>query len=286
MKETNQNILQAYKSALDFAKVHYENFPVVSLLIPQNLRRHIAIIYWFARTADDLADEGESNEVERLNKLNTLEKSLTDLNQGKFNSPFEEALRSTILSKRLSVQLFYNLLTAFKQDVVKKRYQNFEELLIYCSHSANPIGRLILELFDIRDEDAFRYSDKICTALQLTNFLQDLESDYERGRIYLPADEMKSFNVSEIMFANKENNVNLKRLLKYNVERIQVFFDEGTKLLNFLDGRLKYEIKWTILGGREVLNKLKKLDYCIFNSRPKLNFWNYSILFVKAFLFR
>lgn len=284
MKSSVLEISSAYASALDFAKNHYENFPVVSLLIPKELRKHVAIIYWFARTADDFADERNFNEDERLQYLNDFENSLNDLLEKKFNSPFEEALHETIKQKNLTSQLFNDLLKAFKQDVVKKRYENFEELLFYCKHSANPIGRLILELFNIRSNEAFNYSDKICTALQLTNFYQDIEIDYQKGRIYLPVDEIQKYDVTENMFAKKENNVNLKKLLAHNIERTQKLFDEGKNLLKYISGRLKFEIKWTILGGEAILNKIKKNDFEIFNARPKLTKTDFGALFIKSFL--
>jgi squalene synthase HpnC len=277
-------ISSAYESALDFAKTHYENFPVVSILVPKKLRKHVAIIYWFARTADDFADEGNMSEDERIEKLNDFENSLNDLLNGKFKSSFEQALHQTIKQKNLTPQLFFDLLKAFKQDVVKKRYNDFAELLFYCKHSANPVGRLILELFDIRSKEAFDYSDKICTALQLTNFYQDIEIDYKKGRIYFAQDEMKQFEVVENIFAKKENNVNLKRLLKHNIDRTQAMFDEGKNLLRFLNGRLNLEIKWTILGGETILEKIRKNDYNIFTSRPKLTKSDLGALFIKLFL--
>ncbi|NWF88879.1 MAG: squalene synthase HpnC [Ignavibacteriaceae bacterium] len=283
MQDTSQKISHTYDSALEFAKSHYENFPVVSLLIPKDLQKHVAIIYWFARTADDIADEGILDSKERLAKLNEFEEHLTYLLNGQFNLPYAQALYNTIIQKELSPQHFYNLLTAFKQDVVKNRYLDFSEVLNYCKHSANPVGRLILELFGIRNQQAFEYSDKICTALQLTNFYQDTEIDYEKGRIYFPQNEMSQFNVSENIFANKENNANLKKLLKYNIDRTQALFDEGKNLLKFLSGRLKYEIKWTILGGEMILNKIRKNDYNIFNSRPSLKKSDFSALFLKSF---
>jgi squalene synthase HpnC len=283
MKENRQEILHAYKSAIAFAKEHYENFPVVSLLIPKELRKHVAIIYWFARTADDFADEGNLTDEQRLEHLNEFEKSFSEMLSGKFKSSFDKALHDTIKQKKLTAQLFYDLLTAFKQDVVKKRYNNFDEVLKYCRYSANPIGRLILELFEIRSDEAFRYSDKICTALQLTNFYQDIERDYLRGRIYFPENEMKQFDVTVNMFAKKENNVNLRKLLKYNIDRTQTMFDEGKNLLPFLNGRLKLEIKWTILGGEAILGKIRKNDYNIFNSRPTLTKMDFGALFIKSF---
>ena len=284
MKDKDSQISTTYNSALDFARKHYENFPVVSLLIPKDLKNHIAIIYWFSRTADDLADEGILDENVRLQRLNDFENSLHNLLIGNFKSHFEEALHHTIIQKNLTPQMLYDLLKAFKQDVTKKRYENYDELLFYCKHSANPIGRLILELFNIRSEEAFNYSDKICTALQLTNFYQDIEIDYQKGRIYFPQDELQRFEVTENMFAMKENNVNLKKLLRHNIERTQKMFDEGKNLLKFLNGRLKFEIKWTILGGGKILQKIKEKDYNIFNARPKLTKRDFGALFIKSFL--
>jgi squalene synthase HpnC len=283
LKNSNPEISHVYKSAIDFAKNHYENFPVVSWFIPKDLRKHVAIIYWFARTADDFSDEGNHIEEHRLMNLNGFEKSLSALLNGEFKSPFEEALHNTINQKKLTPQLFYDLLKAFKQDVTKKRYENFAEVLAYCQYSANPVGRLILELFDIRINEAFNYSDKICTALQLTNFYQDIEIDYEKGRIYLPIDEMQKYDVTENMFAKKENNVNLKKLLAHNIERTQKMYDEGKNLLNYMSGRLKFEIKWTILGGESILNKIRLNDYNIFNARPKLTKIDFGSLFIKSF---
>ncbi len=274
----------AYKEALSFAKNHYENFPVVSFLVPEELRKHVAIIYWFARTADDFADEGELAETTRLIELNKFENRLRNLITENFEEPLELALYSTIKEKNLSPVLFFDLLKAFKQDVVKKRYNNFDDVLEYCKYSANPVGRLILELSGIRDEKAFRYSDKICTALQLTNFLQDTAVDYKKGRIYLPADEMEKFGVSEKMFELNENNLNLKKLLTYNVNRAQRLFDEGKNLFSFLHGLLKFEIKWTVLGGQTVLDRIRKNDYDVLNKRPQLSKKDFLALLLKAFI--
>ena len=197
-KSEHRNLNSAYSKSLRFAKSHYENFPVVSFLIPKNLKKHVAIIYWFARTADDYADEGNLSEGERLDKLNNFEYRLKQLLIGKAESDYEIALANTINEKNLTAENFYNLVTAFRQDVIKKRYENFDEVIDYCNHSANPVGRLILELFDVSSEEAIIYSDKICTALQLTNFLQDVSIDYKKGRIYLPQDEMDMLQLSLI----------------------------------------------------------------------------------------
>lgn len=283
MRVVNQNISKAYDQALKFASKHYENFPVVSLLLPRTLRKHVAIIYWFARTADDIADEGKIAETERLKNLNEFEKSFTELLDKKFQSPFQEALYHTITEKSLTTQLFYDLLKAFKQDVVKKSYENFDEVLDYCKYSANPIGRLMLELLGLRNEQAFSYSDKVCTALQLTNFYQDIEIDYAKGRIYIAENEMRMFNVSENHFAERINDSNFARLLEYNVNRAQLMFREGRKILSYLKGRFRYEIKWTILGGELILSKIKKNGYKIFNIRPSLTNRDFVALFMKSF---
>lgn len=272
-----------YQKALSFAKNHYENFPVASFLIKKDLRKHVSIIYWFARTADDIADEGNAAVDERLNQLNLFEHRFLKSMHGNFVDEFDEALFTTITEQKLSEEHFLNLIKAFRQDVVKSRYKNFEELMHYCSLSANPVGRLILELYNIRDENAFQLSDKICTALQLTNFYQDTIIDYSKGRIYYPLDELTKFNVKEKVFELKDFNLNLQALIKLNVDRAFNLFNEGAALSEYLSGRLKYEIKWTIAGGKEILNKIKKNNYNIF-IRPKLSKKDFIILLIKSFV--
>ncbi|RPI72372.1 MAG: squalene synthase HpnC [Ignavibacteriales bacterium] len=271
-----------YKDVISFAKNHYENFPVISFLIPRELQKHIAVIYWFARTADDIADEGNLSEEERLKQLNEFENNFTRTLNGNPQNDFEYALVETIRDKKLNPSHFYNLLKAFKQDVVKKRYQNFNDVLDYCRNSANPVGRLILELFNVRNEEALQLSDKICTALQLTNFYQDVQLDFQKGRIYLSMDEMHKFSVSEKSFELSENSLNFQQLLRHNISRTEKMFDEGKGLLKYLSGRLKLEIKWTILGGEAILNKIKKDNYNTINVRPELNKTEYFYLAVKS----
>jgi len=280
----HQNLNNAYSKSLKLTKFHYENFPVVSFVMPKNLRKHVAIIYWFARTADDYADEGNFSKGERLEKLNNFEFRLKQLLNGKAESDYEFALANTIIEKKLTTENFYNLIKAFKQDVIKKRYENFDEVIDYCKHSANPVGRLILELYDIRKEEAIKYSDKICTALQLTNFLQDVSIDYKKGRIYLPKDEMEMLQITEKLFEYKENNHKLKQLVKHSVDRIQNLFNEGKKLFPLLSGRLKVEIKWTVAGGEEILNRIRKNDYNVLNNRPELSKTRMVSLLLKSLI--
>lgn len=280
----NSEKLSAYKSAENLAKNHYENFPVGSFLIPKKFRKDVAIIYWFARTADDFADEGDVSPEIRLKNLDNFEQRFSGLLKGRFKNEYEKALNITIKKRELNPQYFYNLLKAFKQDVVKKTYNNFSEILEYCSNSANPVGRLILELFNIRDEKAFVFSDSICTALQLTNFYQDLSIDLDKGRIYLPLDELEKFDVKKEMLFSKEINDNIINLIKFNVERTKSLFNEGRNLLNYLNGRLKYEINWTILGGECILKKIENLDYKVLDKRPKLSRHDYLILLGKSLI--
>lgn len=267
---------------LKLASNHYENFPVASFFLPREIRKHVAIVYWFARTADDLADEGNLEDEVRLKNLNDIEIELTKALNGQSSNEYFNLLVKTINERELNPKHFYDLLSAFKQDVVKKRYNNFSEVLDYCKRSANPVGRIILELNKINIDQAKFYSDKICTALQLTNFYQDTKVDFNRGRIYYPLDEMKKFSVTENMFELKENSQQISSLVNYNVERTQKLFDEGKQILNFLKGKLKTEIAWTILGGEAILKKIRKNNYEVLANRPKLSKFNYLILFFMA----
>jgi len=268
-----------YTKALDFAKSHYENFPVVSFLVPKRLRKHVAIIYWFARIADDIADEGNEKPGVRLVKLDEFEQNFKKALDGKPGSDFLFALSETISDLNLTHKHFTDLLYAFKQDVVKKRYATYEELLNYCNHSANPVGRLILELFNIKNEEAYYYSDKICTALQLTNFFQDTKVDFNRGRIYYPQDEMEKYGVTEKMFELNENNLNLQKLANFNVEKARLLFIDGNNLLMLLKGRLKLEISWTVRGGEAILDKISKNNFDVLNKRPVLSKTDFVKLF-------
>jgi squalene synthase HpnC len=278
------DLIAGYNEARRLAKSHYENFPVVSLLIPKKFRNDIAVIYWFARTADDFADEGNYSSSIRLEKLQAFEDRLKSFLKNNSATQFEAALSNTIIQRRLNPKYFFNLLKAFKQDVIKTRYTDFNEVMDYCSNSANPVGRILLELFDIRDDKAFYYSDRICTALQITNFIQDTKIDFGKGRIYYPFDEMEKFGVNEKMFEMNEISFNLKKLIEFSVNRTQSMFDEGKSLLEFLSGRFKYEIAWTIKGGEEILRKIRGADFDVYTNRPVLTKTDYLKLFIKSFI--
>lgn len=274
-------LAEGYSQAEKLARTHYENFPVVSFFLPKDVRKHVAIIYWFARTADDFADEGTGGIEERISLLEFFKSRFEKLLEGEFENSLEFALYSTIMEKNLTTKYFFDLLSAFKQDIEIYRYENFNEILDYCSRSANPVGRLILELFDIKNEEAFLLSDKVCTALQLTNFFQDTLIDFSKERIYYSLDEMEKYGVDEKVFELKKNSPNFRQLLKFNVDRTETMFNEGEKILHLLNGNLKKQIRLTIAGGRAILNKIRQSDYDVLNKRPDLS----KFEMIKLFLF-
>ncbi len=273
-----------YSKAIEFSQSHYENFPVASLSLPKNIRKHVAVVYKFARNADDIADEGEYSIEERMRHLEKYKHQLSEALQGNYANEFWKALHNTIVSFNLTEKYFYDLLSAFAQDITKHNYETFDELLNYCERSANPVGRIILEFFNIRHDKAKEYSDAICTALQLTNFYQDVSVDYKKGRIYLPIKEMQKFDVDESSFLEKQNDLNFKNLLTFQVNRNYELFEKGKNLLPLLPKRLRFQITLTILGGEEILHKIRKIDYDVLNIRPKLSKIDYVKLLMKAIL--
>ncbi|MEE9430644.1 MAG: squalene synthase HpnC [Melioribacteraceae bacterium] len=271
----------AYQNAINFAKSHYENFPVASYFIKKNLRKHIALVYQYARQADDIADEGDLSDNERFAQLNKYEQALTNSLNNKFETKFWQALKKTIDNYDLSIDNFYNLLSAFKQDITKNRYIDFSELKDYCKRSANPVGRIILELHNIKDKNALVYSDDICTALQLTNFYQDVNVDIKKNRIYFPQNELVKFGVDEIFFEKNEINTNFTKLIKFQVDRTRQLFINGKNLLKYLPLLLKIEIMLTIKGGEAILNKIEKNNYDVLNIRPTLTTFDFVKMFLK-----
>jgi len=264
-------LTQAYRWCRQLAQSHYENFPVASMLLPRWQRDPVAAIYAFARTADDIADEGEAGEAERLQQLDDMGSALLAIEQG--NPPAQPvyiALADTIERHALPIELFHDLLSAFRQDVSCKRYADFGALMNYCRRSANPIGRLLLHLNRQASEQNLARSDAICSALQLINFLQDIGQDYaENGRIYLPRDEMQRFAVSEEAIRERRNSFEMKELIRFQIRRASKLLSAGSPLGMQLHGRFGLELRSIILGGARVLEKLHAQDNVF--ARPRLD---------------
>jgi phytoene synthase len=262
---------------------HYENFPVASLLLPRELRAPVAVIYRFARTADDYADEGNDPANVRLAKLQEFRLELQGIESGKpAGSPLFADLARIIEEHRLPIGLFHDLLDAFSQDVVKNRYANFAEVLDYCRRSANPVGRLLLHLFGKNSPENCEYSDRICSALQLINFWQDVEVDFRKQRIYLPQDELRRFGVTETQIAERRCDAAFQDLLRFQSERARAMMLEGVPLLERLDGRFKLEIAVTVQGGLRILEKLAGANYDMFRHRPAHRWVDWPILLLRA----
>src|SRR5713101_8625850 len=244
---------------------HYENFPVASLLLPAPLRAPIEVIYRFARGADDIADEGNDPPTVRLARLGAYQAHLVTIAIGETpDDPLFQDVAKIIRNHALPIQLFRDLLDAFAQDVKKKRYASFAELLDYCRRSANPVGRLLLHLFKRTTDSDLARSDAICSALQLINFWQDVEIDYAKGRIYLPQDEMARFGVTEEHLARRRCDEPWRALMAFQIERARSLLITGEPLGRTLPGRMGLEIRATVQGGLLILKKIQKADYDIF----------------------
>ena len=263
---------------------HYENFPVASLLLPRELREPVGVIYRFARTADDFADEGDDPPELRLASLQEFRLELDAIDSGQ--SPqaglFAELSR-IVRDHALPIQLFHDLLDAFSQDVVKNRYADFTEVLDYSRRSANPVGRLLLHLFNRNSPENCELSDRICSALQLVNFWQDVGIDLAtRNRLYLPQDEMQRFGVTEDDLRQRRCDRPFQDLLRFQVDRARRMMLEGAPLVSALEGRLRLEIAITVQGGLRILEKLEHANYDVFRHRPVHRWYDWPLLFFRA----
>ncbi len=262
---------------------HYENFPVASLLLPAPLRAPIEVIYRFARSADDIADEGNDAPDMRLAKLAVYQTRLAKIASGETpDDPLFREVAGIVRSHRLPIQLFRDLLDAFAQDVTKKRYASFAELLDYCRRSANPVGRLLLHLFKRTTDSDLARSDAICSALQLINFWQDVEIDHAKGRIYLPQDEMARHGVTEGHLAGRRCDQAWRALMEFQVIRSRNLLLSGKSLGRSLPGRVGLEIRATIQGGLRILEKIQTARYDVFNRRPVLGAFDWPLLLLRA----
>lgn len=265
---------------------HYENFPVASLLLPPRVRRPIESIYAFARTADDFADEGDLSESERLDRLNAYEAQLDMIDAGgTIADPLFAELAVNIRLHNLPVALLRDLLSAFKQDVVKTRYANFPELLDYCRRSANPIGRLLLHLFEVTDEQQLAMSDQVCTALQLINHWQDVGIDWHKndgGRVYLPQDEMQRFGITDKDIANRVASPAWRTLMAFQVERARALMMQGSPLQSTMRGRFGLELRLMIAGGLTIADKIDDIEGAVFHRRPTVTRFDWLRIFCRV----
>ena len=260
----------AYAWCRDQARRHYENFPVASRLLPARLRQPVSALYAFARSADDLADEGERTPQQRLEALDAMAAALDTIDRGGTpDGPLYAALADTVRRHRLPLAPLHDLLSAFRQDVTTTRYADFDALMDYCRRSANPVGRLLLMLDGSATPPNLALSDAVCSALQLVNFLQDLARDVaELGRIYLPQDEMRRFGVDDGQLLAHRDSAGLRHLLHQQAERARHLLRSGSPLAGRLRGRLGLELRAIVLGGERVLQRLHQRQDPF--SRPRL----------------
>lgn len=290
MQPRSYSKAEAFAYCERLARAHYENFPVGSLLVPQVRRKHVYSIYAFARTADDFADEGYDDasltKASRLRSLDEWEAQFKACYRGQATHPVFVALAATVKELQLPEQLFLDLLSAFKQDVVKHRYADFAEVLDYCRRSANPVGRLILRLFDYRDDHLDELSDALCTALQLANFWQDVAVDIQKDRVYLPQDELRQYGVGLDDLRASQGSAAYCRLLKFQIERTRDLFALGKALPDLVRGRLALELRLTWHGGMRILELIEGQAYDTLRARPTLTGFDKVLLLSRALLKR
>lgn len=282
----NDTLENAYQSCLQMAQQHYENFPTASHLLTKPQRRATAAIYAFARSADDIADEGQLAPNARQTRLDTFATQLSQIRAGVVpTQSLFIALADTIARYELPFTPFEKLLQAFRSDIDTRRYKQFTDLAVYCDNSANPIGELMLRLHGAWNETNSLYSDRICTALQLINFIQDLDSDYHlRGRLYIPLEDLGRFQVSDSDFALRHDNANLKQLISYQLERACELLNGGQALLNHTQGRLRILLTLTLCSAQRMLTKLHA-RHSVF-TRPHLQRRDYLFILMRSMIVR
>lgn len=275
---------------------HYENFPVASILLPARLRPAVRDIYRFARTADDIADEGDAKPAVRLQRLGEYRVALQDIGGPGFKGerdpvlqPVFAPLEATVRRHGLPLEPFFDLLTAFEQDVRKTRYNDDAELLDYCRYSANPVGRLMLYLYEAADSRNLAWSDAICTGLQLTNFWQDVAIDWTKNRVYIPRDKLQHHGIGEDYIAANTGrktalpfNASWNALMKHQVQQARDLLRHGQPLCDALPGRIGFELKLVVHGGLRILERLDELHYDVFFQRPTLGKRDWIRLLMRA----
>lgn len=266
---------------------HYENFPVASVLLPAHLRKPVTLIYRFARAADDFADEGDLPDRERLALLASFGDELRMIERGEHSRVdlFQE-LAPVIREFRLPLGLFHDLLSAFAQDVTKKRYANLSEVLDYCRRSANPIGRLLLALYSAATPRNNAWSDNICSSLQIINFLQDIAIDYTKDRIYMPQDDLTRFGLGEEQIAAHDASGNWREFMTFQLNRTCRMLWDGAPLGRVLKGRIGLEMRMIIAGGDRILSKILAAGGDVFRHRPVLRAYDWPLMLIRTLSMR
>ncbi len=272
---------------------HYENFPVASRLMPPALREPVAAIYWFARNADDLADEGMAAPDERLAALDHCREQLRIIERGGMpDDALHARLARTIHQWSLPMQLFNDLLDAFSQDVTQTRYANDAELLDYCRRSANPVGRLLLSLYRVSDATSLAQSDAVCSALQLINHWQDVAIDWRKnpdgsppGRVYIPRDTMARFDVTEKHLAESRCDDDFRALMRHLVNSARALMQSGMPLARRLPGRVGWELRLVVQGGLRILQRIEQVDYDVFRRRPQLGHADWPLIGLRSLFY-
>lgn len=268
----------AYAECLRIARTHYENFPVASRLVPAALRPHVAAVYAFARGADDIADEPGRTPAERLTLLDEWSAHLRQPPR----TPTFAALADTRRRFDLPLDLFDDLLSAFRQDVVTTRYDTWDEVFDYCRRSANPVGRLVLRLAGVRRAEADVWSDAVCTALQLTNFWQDLAIDWPRGRLYVPREAWQAAGADLRDLERRTMTTPWRTTLQRCADVTRDQFVRGRPVCDVLRGRMRYELRATWLGGLRVLDRLEAARFEVWTDRPALTAGDAIVIAWKA----
>lgn len=265
---------------------HYENFPVASVLCPPSLRPAVAAIYWFARTADDIADEGDASPAERTAALQAYRAELRAVAQGAAPSPRWAAvftpLKRTLDQHQLPLDLLEDLISAFEQDVHQHQYADRAGVLDYCRRSANPVGRLLLHLYGIRDAGALRQSDAICSALQLINFWQDLSVDTARGRAYIPMADLSRHGIRLTALLARDDSPAVRRVVAEMVGWARGLMLEGAPLVHAIPGRAGWELRLVVQGGLRILEKIEHVHHDTLHTRPTLRWYDAPLLLWRA----
>ncbi len=277
------SVADAFRECERIARAHYENFTLGSRLLPRPLRRHIAAIYAFARTADDFADE-DPDRARALRSLDAWERELEACFAGRPRHPIFVALAETVREFAIPIEPFRRLLTAFRMDVAFRGFDTFDELLHYCAHSANPVGHLVLYLFGCGDGARQARADDICTALQLTNFWQDLAIDLEKGRVYVPRDDMARFGYGTDDLRRHAVTPAFRTLMEFECARTRELFSRGLPLAAMLEHGRGREVRLFAGGGLAILDRLQAVDYDVFSARPTLSRWAKVALVARTFL--